>query len=107
MTPISINIPHKLGKAEARRRLETGFVKMREQVAGAAVMKFQESWEADRLTFSARGLGQTLRGRMDVLDDAIRIEIDLPDFLVSMADAIKGRLQRQGALLLEDKTKKP
>lgn len=105
MTPITINIPHKLGKVEARSRLVEGFSKLKNQFAGGGMMKFEETWDGDKLHFSARGLGQHLRGRMDVEDACVRIEIDLPDFLANMADAIKGRVQRQGQILLEDKRK--
>lgn len=105
MDPITISIPHKLGKAEARARLEAGFGRMRAQIGGG-MMNFNETWSGDTLAFSAQGLGQTVRGRMDVRDDCVRIEIDLPAFLVGIANAIKGRVQREATILLEDKRPK-
>jgi hypothetical protein len=33
--PVTVNIPHKLGNAEARRRIEKGFGNMRALITGA------------------------------------------------------------------------
>jgi hypothetical protein len=35
-TPITITIPHELGRTDARRRIETGFTRMLRQLAGTA-----------------------------------------------------------------------
>ncbi len=102
-TPITVNIPHQLGRAEARKRLEEGFVRLEQQIAGGHVAQIQKTWTEDRLNFSAKVMGQGLSGRMDVLDDAIRLEVDLPGFLGMLAGKIKGRLQKEGQLLLEKK----
>jgi Putative polyhydroxyalkanoic acid system protein (PHA_gran_rgn) len=102
-TPITITIPHKLGKTEARARIASGFDQLKSQIAGAQIANFQQAWADDRLTFSAQGLGQTINGRLDVNENDIRIEVDLPAFLAGLADKIAGRLKRQGALLLEKK----
>jgi hypothetical protein len=105
-TPITINIPHKLGKTEARARISEGFSKLSSQVAGAHIANFQQGWEGDRLSFRAQTLGQTISGRLDVNENDIRIEVDLPAFLAGLADKIAGKLKREGALLLEDKRKR-
>jgi hypothetical protein len=101
-TPISITIPHKLGKAAAKARIQSGFGEMRKQM-GSGISAFTEEWADDRLSFSGRTLGQTLSGRLDVLEEAVRIEIDLPDFLAGIANVILGKVKKQGQLLLEKK----
>ena len=100
--PITINIPHQLGAQEARRRIEQGFGQLEAQIARPGMAQMQKHWEGERLVFSARMLGQGIDGRLDVQEDSIRMEVDLPEFLALVADAIKGRLQRQGRLLLEE-----
>lgn len=100
-TPITISIPHQLGRAEARRRIENGFGSFRAQIPGA--QSLAHDWEDDRLNFALQGLGQRVTGRLDVLDDAVKIEIDLPAFLAAIADKIKAKVQKQGRLLLEKK----
>ncbi len=101
--PVAIIVSHELGKAEARRRLEEGVDQFARQVMGSGLARVQHSWEGERLNFSARALGQGIAGRLDVLEDSIRIEVDLPNLLAGMADRIKGRLRREGQLLLEKK----
>ncbi len=101
--PITVAIPHKLGKAEARARLADGFAQLTQQFSGAPLTRFQQAWTGDRLNFSAQALGQTFTGRIDVSESDIRIEVDLPAFLAGVADKIAGRLRQQGALLLEKK----
>ncbi len=98
--PITITIPHELGRAEAHRRIEEGFGKLEHQLSGG-MGQLRKSWQGDRLSFSAQVLGQGVTGRLDVLDNAIGLEIDLPGFLAAIADRLKGRLQKEGQLLLE------
>jgi hypothetical protein len=101
--PVTVNIPHSLGKEEARRRIEEGFGRMRQQMTGGmgAMISFQERWEGDRLHFEGGGLGQKLTGRLDVMADSVRIQLDLPEILAALADHITGRLKQEGQKLLE------
>lgn len=101
--PITVTIPHKLGKAEARTRIANGFAQLTGQLGAMPLSSMQQAWDGDRLSFSAQTLGQTFTGRIDVNDADIRIEVDLPAFLANLADKIAGRLKRQGTLLLEKK----
>ncbi len=101
--PITITIPHRLGKAEARNRIAGGFDQLKSQISGASLAQMQQNWEGDRLNFAAQALGQTISGRIDVTDADVRIEVDLPAFLAGLADKIAGKLKRQGTLLLEKK----
>lgn len=100
--PVIVNIPHDLGREEARRRLERGFGRLGEQIGGKAIA-FQERWENERLHFDAAAFGQKVSGRVDVLDKSVRIEVDLPWILATIADKVRGRLQQAGTLLLEKK----
>jgi hypothetical protein len=101
-TPITISIPHQLGRAEARRRIEAGFAKIIHQLPGSGGA-YSERWDDDRLTFSARAMGQVVAGVVDVLDAAVTMEIELPGVLGMIASGVKGRLQKVGQLLLTKK----
>jgi putative polyhydroxyalkanoate system protein len=101
-TPISIRIPHQLGRAEARRRIETGFAKIVAQLPGSAGTR-SERWDGDRLTFSVSGMGQTVSGVIDVLEAAVTMELELPGLLGMIASGLQGRLQKAGQLLLTKK----
>jgi hypothetical protein len=100
---VTVNIPHSLGKDEARRRIEEGFGRMRQQMVGGlgAMLAIHERWEGDRLHFEGGSLGQKLTGRLDVFADSVRVEIDLPEILAAIADKIAGRLKTEGQKLLE------
>ena len=102
---VTVNIPHSLGREEAKRRIADGFGKMQQQMVSGigGIMSCQERWEGDRLHFEAGGLGQKATGRLDVLDDSVRIELDLPEMLAALADKITGRLKTDGQKLLEKK----
>lgn len=102
--PVTIRIPHELGKAEARRRIEEGFGSIEEQLNSTPVkMTFTERWEGDRLHFTGRTLGQTVTGHLDVLADAVLVEVLLPRLLASLAATVTDRLKAQGTRLLERK----
>ena len=98
--PLLVTIPHQLGVAEARKRLETGFAEMTAKLPGGAA-KIDQRWEGDRLVFAALIGGQDIRGSLDVLADAVRIEVLLPGLLGMLAGKIGGRLKDEGQLLLK------
>jgi hypothetical protein len=98
-TPIAVSIPHQLGRAEARRRIETGLAKIIHVLPGSAGT-CSERWDGDRLIFSAAGMGQTVVGVIDVLDAEVTMEIELPGVLGMIARGLKDRLQNVGQLLL-------
>ena len=100
--PVVVNVPHDLSRDEARRRLQEGFGRIREQIGGKAVA-FEENWEGERLHFKAGAFGQKVSGRVDVLDKSVRIEVDLPWILASIAQKVQGRIQKESTLLLEKK----
>jgi hypothetical protein len=103
--PVTVTIPHSLGKDEARRRIDEGFGRLRQQMTSGvgAMLSFQERWEGDRLHFEGGGLGQKMTGRLDVRADAVEIQIDLPEILAAIAEKIAGRLRTEGQKLLEKK----
>ncbi len=102
--PLTVTIPHQLGAAEARRRIETGFADLTAKLPGGAA-KVDQHWDGDRLTFAALVAGQDIRGTLDVLADNIRMDIVLPGLLGMLAGKIGGKLKQEGQILLENKKK--
>jgi hypothetical protein len=100
--PVVVTISHDLGREEARRRLQGSFARFGEQIGGKA-LAFNERWDGDRLNFDAGMLGQKVSGRIDVLADSLRIEVDLPWMLATIAEKLQGRIRSAGTLLLEKK----
>jgi Putative polyhydroxyalkanoic acid system protein (PHA_gran_rgn) len=102
-TPITITIPHKLGRAEARSRVEASIGNFKDKMGKAGMGKIQHAWSEDKLGFHAQAFGQNITGRIDVRDSELKIEVDLPTFLTAFADKIVCKLKKEGAVLLEKK----
>ena len=99
MSTITISVPHQLGRAGARRRIETGFTNIVQLLPGSGGTCSQR-WEDDRLYFSLASMGQTVTGIIEVLDAAVKMEIKLPGVLGLMAGRLKNQFQKVGQLLL-------
>jgi hypothetical protein len=98
--PLSVSIPHQLGRQEAKRRLDSGIGRIRPEL-GALVNSLDYSWDQDRLNFRASAMLQTISGGIDVLDDAVRIEIDLPWMMRLIADTVMKQVRGRGLAMLE------
>ena len=101
--PLTVEIPHDLGREEARRRVEAGFERLEHQFGAGGLARLEKRWAGDRMSFQAQALGQHFSGRLDVMAGIVRLEVDLPPFLAMIAGSLKGRLQKEGQLLLEKK----
>lgn len=101
--PITITIPHQLGRDEARRRIAEGFQKIGGQFGASAAKAMKTSWEGDRMVFSVKAMGQSVTGHVDVSDAVVAMEVMLPAMLAMMAAAVKDRVQHEGQLMLEKK----
>src|SRR5512139_2654487 len=97
--PIVVSLPHRLGKAEALRRLKASFSDA--QSGGGPFFGFKNQWSGDHLDFRASMLGQTTTGTVDVAEDHVRLEVKLPWLLSLLANRAKGLLQKQAKLMLE------
>jgi hypothetical protein len=99
---ITLTIPHELGRAEARRRIDEGVANLTRSLGGAAGV-LSKSWAGDRLSFGFSALGQQINGTIDVEDASVKLEVLLPNVLAMLANKLKGRLRTEGRLLLERK----
>lgn len=97
--PVSVNIPHKLGRTEARRRIDEGFADLSRHLGGS-VGALDKQWDGDRLNFSLTSMGQSITGQVAVMEAAVTVEVLLPGFLAVIAGKVKGTLQKEGQLLL-------
>jgi hypothetical protein len=100
--PVTVTIPHQLGAAEARRRIDQGFADFAKHL-GNAPGAIERSWQGDRLNFTLTSFGQAITGNVVVTDAQVTVELLLPGFLAMLAGKVKGTLKREGQLLLEKK----
>ncbi|MGD9616876.1 MAG: polyhydroxyalkanoic acid system family protein [Alphaproteobacteria bacterium] len=98
--PITVTISHRLGRDEAKRRLENGLAAIRTEVA-AYVRSLDYSWDGYTLSFRVSALMQTITGRIEVYEEFVRVELGLPALLHMAAKRIVSQIQNRGAALLE------
>jgi len=99
---VTVIVAHRLGKVEAIRRLKDGFARTSGQL-GPMIAIEQETWEGDTLRFRMRALGQTAAGSIEVLEEALRIEVTLPWLLAQAAKRLLPILRKEATLMLEKK----
>ncbi len=103
-TPISVDLPHRLGAEEARRRIAGNVGSLTGHLpAGANVTS---GWAGDRLSLDVGLLGQQVAAAIDVEESLVRVTVLLPPALAFFGKAIEAGLRRSGPGLLEDRTKR-
>ena len=101
--PIDVDLPHKLGREEARRRIATNIHKLKDHIPGGA-SHVEERWTGDRLDLTIHAMGQAVEALIDVEESKVHCRIQLPGMLALFAAPIEAILKTKGSdLLLEDK----
>jgi hypothetical protein len=100
--PLTVSIPHRLGQAEALRRLKSGLGTVRANYSQLLAID-EEVWSGNRLTFRVRAMGQAAAGTIDVADDHVLLEVTLPWLLGVLAEKFVPAIRKEGTLLLEKK----
>jgi hypothetical protein len=101
MAPLVVSIPHRLGRDEAKRRLQYGLSRAAARFPILTVD--EESWSGDRMTFRVRALAQAASGFIDVAEDHVRLEVTLPWLLQRFAETVQRVVRQSGQLLLDKK----
>jgi hypothetical protein len=100
--PLTVIIPHRLGKAEATARLKSGLENIRNTFAGKLSV-MEEQWAGDELRFRVGLLGQVASGTITVAEQNVTLTVELPWLLAKLATKAKALIERQGQLMLEKK----
>ncbi|HEU5286393.1 MAG TPA: polyhydroxyalkanoic acid system family protein [Sphingomicrobium sp.] len=101
--PIQVDLPHKLGRDEARRRIANNIHKLKEHIPGGA-SHVDSHWAGDELDLTVHALGQAVATKIGVEETKVRVRVMLPGMLAIFAKPIEAMLQNKGDLLLEDKS---
>jgi hypothetical protein len=100
--PLVVEIPHRLGKDEAVRRLKVGLTRASSQYSNFLQVQ-EEVWSGDRMSFRVEAMRQLVSGTVDVRDDNVRVEVALPWLLARLATGIQSAIRKSGTLMLEKK----
>ena len=100
--PINVDLPHKLGRDEARRRIAANIHKLENHIPGGA--EVSSRWEGDTLKLNVGAMGQSVESEIGVDESVVHCRIQLPGLLSLFATPIEAMLKSKGSdLLLEDK----
>lgn len=98
--PIDVDLPHRLGKDEARRRIANNVHKLTEHIPGGAHV--QSGWTGDQLNLDVAAMGQSVTATVDVQETKVHLRVLLPPMLGMFSSLIQATLQKKGNVLLED-----
>ena len=98
--PIEVDLPHTLGKDEARRRIANNIHKLQDHIPGGA--NVQSGWAGDQLNLKVQALGDSIQAAIDVEETKVHVKVLLPGLLGMFAGPIQAALQKKGNVLLED-----
>ncbi len=95
MHNLTVTLPHRLGRIEARRRIENGIREVRQQY-GHFFSQLDERWEGDTLSFLIKAVGQRVSGQIFVQESEVRIEVELPWMLALLGGVVRQQVEQQG-----------
>jgi putative polyhydroxyalkanoate system protein len=98
--PIEVDLPHNLGKDEARRRIANNVHRLTDHIPGGA--QVESGWTGDQLNLRVQALGDSVQSTIDVEESKVRVKVLLPGMLGMFSGVIQGALQKKGNILLED-----
>ena len=98
--PIDVDLPHNLGKDEARRRIANNIHKLEQQIPGGA--NVQSAWNGDQLNLTVAAMGEFVNATIDVMDTKVNLKVLLPGMLGMFGGLVQAALQKKGGALLED-----
>ena len=96
--PLTVTISHNLTKQEAVRRLQNGIARIRNK--GGIAGSIEDEWTGDKATFKATALFQTVSGRVEVMDNSVRVEVDLPWLLSRISEKVRHQIEQRGTKML-------
>jgi len=98
--PIDVDLPHNLGRDEARRRIANNIHRLEQHIPGGAQVK--SGWAGDQLNLDVAAMGQSVTATIDVMETKVHLKVLLPGMLGMFSGLIQSALQSKGGALLED-----
>jgi len=105
--PTIVEIPHKLGREEVRRRMSSRVGDLAKRIPGG-MADVSSSWASeDRMLLDVVAMGQKVAATVDVEERLVRVTLALPMMLAFMAGPITAMVRKSGEdMLLDDHSRK-
>ena len=98
-----VALPHDLGREEVRRRLRERSHEIADHIPGG-LAQVRSQWPSeDLLQLEVDAMGQTVNGDIEIDDNQVVIEFDLPAALSFVRPLIEGAVRSNATKLLEKK----
>ena len=98
-----VALPHDLGREEVRRRLRERSHEIAEHIPGG-LAQVRSLWPSeDLMQLEVDAMGQTVNGDIEIDDNQVVIEFDLPAALSFVRPLIEGAVRSNATKLLEKK----
>jgi len=102
--PITIDVPHRLGRAGARERLKSRIGDLGQHIPGG-MAEVRSAWTGeDELTIDVTAMGQHVSARLEVQEAIVRVHLLLPPMLAFFSGMIGAAVREGGERMLEDKS---
>ena len=85
--PIEVDMPHNLGKEEARRRIANNIHRLQDHIPGGA--NVESGWTGDQLNLRVQALGDSVQSTIDVEETKVRVRVLLPGMLGMFSGVIQ------------------
>ncbi|EAQ28962.1 hypothetical protein NAP1_15223 [Erythrobacter sp. NAP1] len=96
-----VSLPHSLGKEEVRRRMH----KHGHEIGSyfpPGMASVETSWpHEDRMDLFIVAAGQQIEGGIDIAEDSVTIDLDLPAILGFLRGTLEKAVRKHGGRLLE------
>lgn len=97
---MDFNIPHDLGRDEAKRRIVVGLPKLEQHLPGGGTLSAE--WPGDYdLAMTITAMGQTIPVRLAIEAARIAGTVEVPVFLRLMSDQIAGFVKTSAQKMLD------
>ena len=98
--PNDVDLPHNLGKDEAKRRIGNNIHKLEQHIPGGA--RVQSGWNGDQLNLQIAAMGEAVNATIDGMETKVHLKVLLPGMLGMFGGLVQAALQKKGAALLQD-----
>ncbi|MGH6795001.1 MAG: polyhydroxyalkanoic acid system family protein [Methylocella sp.] len=89
---IVITLPHRLGSEEAKRRIAGGIELLRRDYLDKLAYS-EANWNGDTANLRVVAFGQAVTAQVYVMNDSVRVEVQLPWILAALTGKIQGVLK--------------
>lgn len=89
---IVVTVPHNLGADEAKRRVVERLEHLRHDYIDKLAYS-EVNWSGETADLRVVAFGQTVTGKIFIMSDSLRVEVQLPWILAALTNKIQGVLK--------------